>query len=351
MSYQDATFYFFTGTGNSYRAATWLEGAARGAGASTLLRPIQAAKPAEEIGRGPTALLGLVTPTHGFTTPWAMLRFALALPRRPDTHALVVATRAGSRLGRRFTPGLEGSNPYLIALLLLLKGYSVRGILNLDMPSNWMALHSGLRPETVSGIIPRAQRKVTRFMDQILAGRRYPFSWFGLLLGLLLLPISIGYVLLGRFMLAKLFFASERCTGCGLCANNCPVGAIKIWRGQPYWTFRCESSMRCMAYCPTQAIEVGHSWAVILYYVTSVPAGTLLLNRFADSWAILSALDGRFLGSLLDYAYMLLSIYLSYLLFTLLLRLPWINRLFTYTTFTRLYRRYHEPDTTLKQLK
>jgi len=34
-----------------------------------------------------------------------------------------------------------------------------------------------------------------------------------------------------------------------------------------------------------------------------------------------------------------------------LLRVPLINRLFTVTTLTHYYRRYHEPDTTLNDLK
>ena len=354
MNYQKATFYFLSGTGNSYRATTWMEQHTRSAGAATQVRPIQTAQPADEIAPGPTSLLGLAMPTHGFTVPWAMLRFVLRLPRRRGTHAVVVATRAGSKVGRVIVPGIEGTATYLVALILLLKGYRVRGWLGLDMPSNWTTLHSGLHPDNVAAIIARSKVRLADFMRVVLSGgRRY--TWGMLLLGLLLLPISFGYLLVGRFYLGRLVFASDRCSACGLCADHCPVGAIKMWgRGKsrrPYWTMRCENLMRCMAYCPTQAIEAGHSWAVILYFVTSVPAATAVLNWLTARYSGLGDLNNRAMHGLLEYVYVLLSMSLAYMAFSLLLRVPLINRFFTVTTLTHYYRRYHEPDTTLNDLK
>lgn len=351
----EATLYFLSGTGNSYRAATWMEAEAQEAGARTQIRSIQGARPEEEIGEGPRSLLGLVTPTHGFTAPWAMLRFVLGLPRRRGTHAFVVATRAGSRLGRHLTPGFDGTATYILTLILLLKGYRIRGLIGLNMPSNWTTLHSGLRPETVTAIIDRASVRIAGFISAILSGRRDYASWAKLLLGLLLLPISFAYLLVGRFYMAKLFFASGRCTGCGLCAANCPLGAIKMWEWgekiRPYWTFRCENTMRCMGYCPAGAIEAGHSWAAILYVITSAPVVTLALNWLTTRFTGFALPSGRIEVMVLQYGYTLLALYLAYLPFTLILRVPWINRLFTLTTLTHTYRRYHEPDTSLKDLQ
>jgi len=144
MPYQTATVYFMSGTGNSFRAATWIAETAREQGVQAQVVPISGGRPNEEIEQGESHLVGLVMPTHGFTTPWQMLRFALRLPRRKGTHAFVLPTRAGTKFGPVFLPGLEGTAGYLPALILALKGYRVRGVRALDMPSNWTALHPAL---------------------------------------------------------------------------------------------------------------------------------------------------------------------------------------------------------------
>ena len=341
MDYREATFYFYTGTGNSYRVAAWMADAARDTGASATLRPVESACPAEEIGEGETALLGLVMPTHGFTAPWAMLRFALRLPRRPKTHAVVVATRAGMKIGSFYTPGLEGTGTFLIALILALKGYRIRGTMGVDMPSNWLTVHPGLSPRAVEGIVARARDRVARFIAVVLSGGRRFIGWIALLLGLWLLPISLAYALIGRFFLTKLFFASDRCNGCGLCAEHCPNSAIRM-RGngdhrRPYWTFHCESCMRCMAYCPTQAVEANYLLGIGTY-VLAVAVPTTPFLTWIPGWV-------------LESVYSIVAIGLAYPLLHPLLKTRWINRLFTLATLTHYYRRYHEPETTLKDLE
>jgi ferredoxin len=353
MGYQKAILYFYTGTGNSYRVATWLVGAIQATGAGVTVRSIESGQPAEEVGPGESALLGLVTPTHGFTAPWSMLSFALRLPRRSGTHAVVIATRAGSRVGSTYTPGFEGTATLLLALVLLAKGYRPRGMAGIDMPSNWLALHPGLRPATVAGITSRAEARANRFIAAVLAGRRPRGSWLVYLLGLLVLPISLAYLLIGRFFLGKLFYASERCTGCGLCAQHCPNGAI-VMRGsggqrRPYWTFHCESCMRCMGFCPHQAVEASYVLGVGAYLLAGLlPTAAVLawLIARAPILAILHWIPGW----VLDSATALLTIGLLYPLFHLLLGIKGVNWLLTWVTPTHYYRRYQAPDVTLRDL-
>ena len=353
MSYREAAFYFYTGTGNSYRVVTWMAGTIRDAGANVTVRPIESAFPSKEIGTGKTVLLGLTMPTHGFTAPWAMLRFALRLPRRSDTHAVVIATRAGSRIGSAYVPGFEGTATLLVALILALKGYRVRGMMGIDMPSNWTAVHPSYSPDTVAGIVARAKKKTARFMGTILSERQCFTHWVVILFGLLVLPISLAYLLVGRFFLGKLFFASNRCNGCGLCAERCPNGAIEMWGSEsrrPYWTFRCESCMRCMAYCPTQAVEASHLLGVGVYLLAGAIPTAAFLVWLAVRVPVLAFLSWT-PGWVVESVNATIAIGLVYPIFHLLLRIGWVNRFFTHATLTHYYRRYHEPETTLKDLE
>jgi len=354
MSYREATFYFYTGTGNSYRVAVWMAGAVRNTGIDVTVRPIESARPSEEIGKGETALLGLVMPTHGFAAPRAILRFVLRLPRGWKTHAVVIAIRAGSRVGSTYTPGFEGTATLLVALILALKGYRIRGTEAIDMPSNWIALHPGLVPDTVAGIVARAKKTAIHFMSSILSDRRRCTSWIVFLLGLLVLPLSLAYMLIGRPFLAKLFFASNLCTGCGLCAEYCPNGAIEMRgsgnRHRPYWTFRCESCMRCMAFCSTRAVEANYLLGIGAYLL----AGAIPTTAFL-AWLVIRVPVLSFLSWtprwVLESVMAIVAIGLVYPIFHLLLRIEWVERFFTHATPTHYYRRYHEPETMLMDLE
>ncbi len=232
MGYKKVIIYYMTGTGNSYRAASWMGITVRENGADVDVLPYAECRPQEEIKDLAENMMGIIFPTHGFTAPWDIIRFACRLPRRKKMHAFVVPTRGGTKIGPYCLPGGELSAAYLIALILLLKGYTLRGIMGLDMPLNWMTLFPGIHPKNVEVILARGKEKATKFMQDILSGKRRCYSVdsiIQLFFGLLVAPFSIAYIIIGRFFIAKLFFANYRCNGCGICVDNCPQDSLRMW--------------------------------------------------------------------------------------------------------------------------
>jgi ferredoxin len=351
MAYHNLLVYFFTGTGNSFRAATWMVDAARAQGMSARAVPIDAASPMEEAG-GAEQLIGLVCPTHAFTAPWAMIAFALRLPRARGAAAFSVLTRGGMKIGRAYIPGLEGTGPYLLALILALKGYHVVGATGLDMPVSWTVVAPGCDRPTAEAIIHRARSTMDGFMQALLAGRRAFRGFIPLAVGLALLPVTFLYLVMGRFFLAKLFYASSRCDGCGLCARSCPAQAIRMIgrHPRPYWTFLCESCTRCMNFCPKNAVEASYPFGVLAFFAANIPLAALALDGLARWVTQAAGWKGSLIETIIQYPYKLLSIAATYFLFTLVMRIPAANRLFTVTTPTHYYRRYREPDTHLGEI-
>ncbi|HRU40293.1 MAG TPA: 4Fe-4S binding protein, partial [Candidatus Goldiibacteriota bacterium] len=171
------------------------------------------------------------------------------------------------------------------------------------------------------------------------------------IMGILLMQVSFMYIIFARLMLAKIKFADENCNNCGICARFCPFDAIRMLgpkaAEKPYWTFSCESCERCMAYCPKKAIQAGHSYLVLLYWVMYGVLG-FIPAFFLAKFGILKTGIPAMAFSI---AYTLLFYFTGQWLLHFISRTAWGARLFSHTTLTKIFRRYNQHDTTLKDLK
>ena len=75
--------------------------------------------------------------------------------------------------------------------------------------------------------------------------------------------LSLRTAVLGHFPLGDVhewddpFHATDKCTGCRLCSEICPVGNIRIVKERPVWQHHCEHCVACIQWCPVEAIEYG----------------------------------------------------------------------------------------------
>ena len=339
--------FYFSGTGNARRVAGWVAEAWRRRGLGAEVVDLARAAPGS-VRIGADDELALASPTHGFNFPPITLAFLWSLPRTSHRNrALVFNTRAGLRLLGVHLPGLSGIAQLLAALVLTCKGYRVVAMRPVDLPSNWISLHPGLAPDVVLDLHRRCEATVRRSAERLLDGRRDLRALWDLPQDLLLTPVALGYYLTGRFVLAKSFVASAGCDGCGACVRECPLQAITLRQGRPFWSARCESCMRCMNHCPRRAVQTAHGFVIGLALLVNVAVATLVLPPLL---AALPALGGRSAGAWLaraslESALLFGALVLAYRLLHRGLRHRAVERLVTFTSLTHFawWRRYRAP--------
>ncbi|MCX7772512.1 MAG: EFR1 family ferrodoxin [Clostridia bacterium] len=348
-----ADFYVYSGTGNTYRVARIMEQHAKEKGMDTRLHMIDTKASPEKVRTGSDTMIGLLAPTIGTVQPVSFMQFIIRLPKGNGTRAFLAATGAWTRIGPLFVPGYVGVTLYIAALLMLIKGYRVVGVGGFGMAHNWTSFIPPY-PKKLEGRIDKEIHAAVRpFTDRVYSGQKAFTRVLDALIGIPLLPLSMVFVLLAHFMLAKSMLASFKCNGCGACARNCPRKAIKMLGSpkRPYWTFRCEQCMRCVGFCPQKAVEGNIPFLVLLNYAFF----TIPLEHYAKLGitAIVGSLPSALitvLSIVAAYFALLLSLALCYWVFHGLNRIAVFNKLFTYTSLTFYWRKYKEPQVSIAEL-
>ncbi len=339
--YDEMIVYYHTGTGNAMKTAGWVAEEAEKRGVRTEVHSIDYGYRPDLSGHEGRLLVGFVYPTHGFNSSPAMLSFIARFPRRKNTDVFLMNTRAGGKFFRLFTPGASGIALWINMLILFLKGFHVVGARPVDLPSNWISIHPGFPPQWVSDLHERSNVFICRFINRLLDGRKtFLRAVVDIPIDVFLAPIAVLYYCIGRFFLAKTFIYTQSCNDCKLCVSNCPVGAIKIRNGKPYWTHKCESCMRCIDICPVKSIQASHL-LFFFYFGLYYP-----LNELTSLTKILLSLTGwpvfrnEAVEFLLDSYSVLLVAFLVYALVQPLLRKLPVEKVFRVTSLTSYWRRY-----------
>ncbi len=340
---------YYSGTGNSKRISEWIVQNAIKRGMKTHISSFNTFEVSNISSFEGKTLIGFFSATHGFNMPHSMLNFLVHFKALKGSDVFIGNTRAGMKLWKLFLPGLSGLAMYFPSLIMLFKGYSIKAMYPVDLPSNWISIHPGLRSKVINSMYERCNRLTNWFADEVLAGRPVFLKSFILLpLDMLVAPLALGYYFIGRFIIAKTFVANYNCNNCGICVEQCPTKSIIISGNQPYWKFTCESCMHCMNYCPKRAIETAHAFVFLLLFLS-----TAFINPFLSS-KVTELVANVFSGSGLAYEtlyfavkwLMIMLVFFSgYKLLHYLMQFPLINKLITYTSLTtwKFWRRYKIP--------
>lgn len=189
--------------------------------------------------------LVFVTPTHGWRIPRIVEEWIDKTQFPQDADAWFVMS-CGSEIGL----AEKG-----IKKLCLRKGFNCKGVAEIIMPENYIAMFDAPEEAEAREIIKAAQPAIDSAADCIAAGKALASKKTGIVDSL-----KSGIVNSGFYAICvkdKAFTVDDKCISCGKCAALCPVNNIELKDGRPVWNGKCVHCMACICSCPTEAIEYG----------------------------------------------------------------------------------------------
>lgn len=133
------------------------------------------------------------------------------------------------------------------------KGFTLLGFNSVVMPQGYVA-GGGTQPKNVNDeVLRKAQPKIEEIAENIRDGKKLPDEKPGNAV----MSKIINPMMYATMIKAKSFKATDKCSGCGKCADRCPLNNITISLGRPVWGNECTHCMACIAGCPNEAIEYG----------------------------------------------------------------------------------------------
>ena len=134
-------------------------------------------------------------------------------------------------------------------------GLNYKGVLQVVMPENYIAMFNAPGEEKARAIVNKAKPVLERAGELIRQRKDLPVPRVGLLDKLKSGPINEGFYKF--YVKADAFFTMDACTGCGVCVKVCPLNNIRLSDGKPVWGKDCTQCMACICGCPAEAIEYG----------------------------------------------------------------------------------------------
>ncbi|NMS90641.1 4Fe-4S binding protein [Clostridioides difficile] len=134
------------------------------------------------------------------------------------------------------------------------KEWQLKGMAEIKMPENYIALFPTPNKETAKQIIEEADKQIYKIISDINDENEFEIITPSGLGGTIKSGIT-NVVFYKMIINAKGFHYTNKCIGCGKCVELCPLNNINLKKQKPNWGNNCTHCMACICGCPTEAIE------------------------------------------------------------------------------------------------
>lgn len=234
---------YFSATGNSKYAAEKIAALANDY-AYSIREDIKSGSFAHSLK--PDEALGIISPVYWWGLPSVMADYLRKLNLTvSENHYVYSVTTYGTTTGSIVSQENK---------LLQEKGLKIDASFCIRMPDTWTPIFNLSDKEKNSARLRSAENELEAVIQHI--NRRDAGSF-----NHKQVPAFIGNIASGLYDMTRCtskLTVNENCIGCGLCARQCPVEAIKMENGRPVWVKeKCALCLGCLHRCPEFAIRCG----------------------------------------------------------------------------------------------
>ena len=187
--------------------------------------------------------VGFVCPTFAYTLPGIVAEFI---------EKLNLTGLDGQYVFGAFTCGAaSGGECAALGMALAAKGIGYNGSFDIVMPDNYIVWSNVPSEAVLTRRLAAADQVIDGIIEAIKAGKNghtdgkapeMPFLPYGEIDS----DRGVGNL-----------YADDNCTGCGQCAEMCPMGAISVVDGRAKFKGQCCVCFTCLHRCPSHAVQHG----------------------------------------------------------------------------------------------
>ncbi|MBP5385396.1 MAG: EFR1 family ferrodoxin [Lachnospiraceae bacterium] len=227
--------YYFTGTGNSMRAARII---AERLGNTEIVS--MRADPSEYTAKN-CEIVGFVYPVYHWTMPAPAVSFVEKLDINPKAYVFVVAMPS-------FVCGIACER---LAGILERKGIRLQYGNIVNSVANYVIVYPPFPSPKLR--VPKTEKKLRKIAEDIFARKMRDYPRASRMIRRKRERVMTPYLELQKYA-DNPFAISEDCISCGLCSRVCPCHNIVLEGGKPSFRHHCANCMACVTSCPKRAI-------------------------------------------------------------------------------------------------